>query len=89
MPFMVSENAEQKKKYMPWQKFIRLEMMPMDDLLESGEFHAGLAMGVCICQQMILNAHERNEPLTVDGKSYYIIGGQELLRQMVDSICDG
>lgn len=39
---------------------------------------------------MILNANERNESLMVDDKLYYILSGeQELLQQMIDTVCDG
>lgn len=64
-------------------------MVTLENLLQSELFIKGLYLGIAICQQMILKAHERNEPLTVDGKSYYILGGQELLQQMLDAVCDG
>lgn len=61
----------------------------MHELLKSEKFIKGLYLGININQRMILNAHERNEPLMVDGKLYYILSEQELLKQMLDSICDG
>ena len=65
-------------------------MITLDDLLKSNEFHIGLTMGINICQRMILNANERNEPLMVDDKLYYILScEQELLQQMIDTVCDG
>lgn len=62
-------------------------MITMDNLLKSKEFHIGLAMGVNISLQMLLAAHERGEPLTVEGKPYHVLGGDQLLQQMIDKIC--
>ena len=61
----------------------------MNELLKSNEFHIGLTMGINICQRMILNANERNEPLVIDNKLYYILDGDQALQQMIDTVCDG
>lgn len=64
-------------------------MITLDDLLKRDEFHIGLTMGINICQRMILNANERNEPLMVDKRQFYILDGEQLLNQMIDTVCDG
>lgn len=63
-------------------------MITLDDLLKRDEFHIGLTMGINICQRMILNVHERNEPLVIDDKMYYIISGDQALQQMIDTVCN-
>ena len=64
-------------------------MITLDDLLKRDEFHIGLTMGINICQRMILNVHERNEPLVVDNRQFYILDGEQALQQMIDMVCDG
>lgn len=64
-------------------------MITLDELSKSNEFHIGLTMGINICQRMILNANERNEPLMVDKRQFYILDGEQLLNQMIDTVCDG
>ena len=64
-------------------------MITLDDLLKRDEFHIGLTMGISICQRMILNVHERNEPLVVDDRQFYILSSDQLLKQMLDTVCDG
>ena len=55
--------------------------------LESKEFHIGLAMGANICQNMVLDAYEKDEPLMIDGKPCFILDAEQLLEQMLDSVC--
>ena len=64
-------------------------LITLDELSKSNEFHIGLTMGINICQRMILNANERNEPLMVDKRQFYILDGEQLLNQMIDTVCDG
>ena len=64
-------------------------MITLDELSKSNEFHIGLTMGINICQRMILNANERNEPLMVDNKQFYILDGEHALQQMIGMVCDG
>lgn len=66
-----------------------ITLIMLDDLLKRDEFHIGLTMGINICQRMILNANERNEPLMVDKRQFYILDGEQLLNQMIDTVCDG
>lgn len=66
-----------------------ITLITLDELSKSNEFHIGLTMGINICQRMILNANERNEPLMVDKRQFYILDGEQLLNQMIDTVCDG
>lgn len=59
----------------------------MNELSKSKEFHIGLTMGVNIVQKLILVAHERGEPLMIESKPYYILDAEQLLQQMLDSVC--
>lgn len=59
----------------------------MENLLQNELFIKGLSTGINISLQIILAAHERDEPLIIDDKLYYILTGQELLKQMLDAVC--
>lgn len=59
----------------------------MENLLQNELFIKGLYLGAGICHRMLLAAHERGEPLTVEGKPYYVLDGDQLLQQMIDKIC--
>lgn len=65
-----------------------ITLITLDDLLKRSEFYIGLTMGFNICQKMILNVHERNEPLVIDDKLYYILSGDRALQQMIDTVCN-
>ena len=62
-------------------------MMTLNELLKNEKFIKGLYLGICISQQMILKAHERKEPLKINGKLFFVQDGQELLEQMLDTVC--
>lgn len=64
-----------------------MENQRLEYLLENELFRRGLSTGINISLQMILAAHERDEPLIIDDKPYYILTGQELLKQMLDEVC--
>ena len=66
-----------------------ITLIMLDDLLKRDEFHIGLTMGINICQRMILNTCDRGEPLVVDDRQFYILSGDQLLNQMIDTDCDG
>lgn len=80
---------DQKKKYKVQQNIYRLEMVTLENLLQSELFIKGLYLGITICHQMILKAHEQNEPLIINEEQFYILSGNQLLRQMLDTVCDG
>ena len=60
----------------------------MENLLKNELFIKGLSTGVNISQQMILKAHERNEPLIINNEQFYILNGDQILQQMIDVVCD-
>lgn len=62
-------------------------MIILEDLLESEKFIKGLYLGTAICLQIILKAHEWNEPLIIDGTTYFVQKGDDLLEGMIDKIC--
>lgn len=59
----------------------------MHELLENEWFCSGLLVGINLCQQILLTAHERKEPMVIEGEAYYILNGNELLQQMIDAVC--
>lgn len=59
----------------------------MDNLMESEAFCTGVMVGIDLQQQQIIAAHERKEPLIVNGNVYYIQDGIEKLEQTIDKIC--
>lgn len=62
-------------------------MITLQELLENEWFCSGLLVGINLCQQILLTAHDRNEPMMIDGEPYYILNGNELLQQMIDTVC--
>lgn len=59
----------------------------MESLSESETFCKGIAVGISIYQQKVITAHDRKEPLEINGKSYYIKDSGEQLQELVDMIC--
>lgn len=59
----------------------------MKDLLENELFCTGISVGISLCQQILLTAHERGEPLIVGDNLYYLQSGDEMLDNMIDKIC--
>lgn len=59
----------------------------MENLSESEGFVTGIAVGMNIYQQKVLTVHEKKEALKINGKSYFIQSGDEIMQQMVDKIC--
>lgn len=59
----------------------------MNDLSENEGFVTGIAVGMSIYQQKVLTAHEKKEPLEINGEPYFIQSGDELLRKMIGEIC--
>ena len=66
-----------------------MENQRFDNLLQNELFIKGISLGINIYQQIVLAAHGRKEPLVIDGEPYYIQNGDELLQQMLDTVCDG
>jgi len=59
----------------------------LDSLSENEDFVTGVAVGFAVHQQKVLTAHERKEPLEINGEKYFIQNGNELLQKMIDEIC--
>lgn len=68
-------------------KFNVWRMITLHELLENEWFCSGLLVGINLCQQILLTAHERKEPMVIEGEAYYILNGNELLQQMIDAVC--
>lgn len=84
---MVRVNMNQKAEVYTVRKNMDWRMATMENLLQNEKFIKGLYLGICISQQMILKAHERKEPLKINGKLFFVQDGQELLEQMLDTVC--
>lgn len=59
----------------------------MENLPENEGFVTGIAVGIYIHQQRVLAAHGREEPLEINGETYFIQSGREILGQVIDEIC--
>lgn len=59
----------------------------MEDLMESEAFCNGIAVGIRMYQQKIVTAHSREEPIKIDGESYYIQDGKDRLKELIDRAC--
>lgn len=59
----------------------------MKELLENEAFCIGAMVGINICQQKIITAHERKEPLIVGENLYYLENGRERLERVLHEIC--
>ena len=54
---------------------------------ECESFCNGIAVGVNLCQQAVLAAHDRKEFFKIGNDLYYIQSSRERLEQMLDEIC--
>ena len=59
----------------------------MKDLPENEAFGVGLNVGINLYQQKIISAHERQEPLKIGDKLYYVQDGRERLAEMIEKVC--
>lgn len=60
----------------------------MRDLIESKAFYNGVAVGIQLQQQKVLEACKNKEPLRIDGELYYVQSGRERLKEMIEKICE-
>lgn len=62
----------------------------MNELLfKSNDFCIGVSVGLDLYRRKILEAHEKREPLMINGALYYLQDGRErLLQEMIDEICE-
>lgn len=59
----------------------------MKELLESEAFCHGVTVGINIFQQKVIMAHERKEPLLLNGNLYYVQDSRERLQETIEKIC--
>lgn len=60
----------------------------MKESQENEAFCVGVAVGLDLYQRKIIAAHERDQPLLIDGELYYLHDGRErLLQEIIDEIC--
>ena len=56
--------------------------------MENEAFVNGIAVGIHLHQQKVIQAHKRKEPLRVGDTLYYLQDGRERLMEMLDRICE-
>lgn len=55
--------------------------------MENEIFCAGVAVGIQIHQDRVVEAHKRREPLAIGDTLYYLQDGRERLEEVIDRIC--
>ena len=60
----------------------------MDELMENEAFVNGLAIGINLHQQRVIQAHKRKEPLKIGDELFYLQSGRERLEEMLNRICE-
>ncbi len=59
----------------------------MSDLMNNEAFCTGVHVGISLCQQKVIAAHKRKEPLKIGDKLYYVQDGRERLAEMIEKVC--
>lgn len=59
----------------------------MDGLMENEVFCTGVAVGIQIHQDRVVEAHKRREPLVIGDTIYYLQEGRERLEEVIDRMC--
>ena len=59
----------------------------MKESQENEAFCVGVAVGLDLYQQKVIAAHERGQPLLIDGELYYLQNGKERLEMIINDIC--
>lgn len=59
----------------------------LNELLENDAFCTGVAVGINIFQQKVIEAHKRKEALIIKDNLYYIQDGRERLEEFLEKIC--
>lgn len=59
----------------------------LNDLMENDAFCTGVAVGINIYQQKVLEAYKRKESLKIGKNLYYIQDGRERLEEFLEKIC--
>ena len=60
----------------------------MDELMESEAFVNGIAIGINLHQQRVIQAHKNKEPLKIGDELFYLQSGRERLEEMLNRICE-
>lgn len=60
----------------------------MDELMENEAFVNGIAVGINLHQQRVIQAHKRKEPLKIGDELFYLQDGRERLEEMLNRICE-
>ena len=60
----------------------------MDELMENEAFVNGIAVGINLHQQRVIQAHKRKEPLKIGDELFYLQSGRERLEEMLNRICE-
>lgn len=59
----------------------------MNELLKNDAFCTGVAVGINIYQQKVIEAYKRKESLKIGENLYYIQDGRERLEEFLEKIC--
>ena len=59
----------------------------MDELMENEAFVNGIAVGVHLHQQRVIQAHKRKEPIRIGDEWFWLQSGRERLEEMLNRIC--
>ena len=55
--------------------------------MESQVFCNGVAVGISLHQQKVVDASRQKEPLKIGDELYYVQNGRQRLAEMIDKIC--
>ncbi|MCM1234743.1 MAG: hypothetical protein NC489_31965 [Ruminococcus flavefaciens] len=58
-----------------------------NELMESEAFANGIAVGIGLHQQKVVNASKRKEFLKIGENLYYVQDGRERLQEEIEKIC--
>lgn len=73
--------------YLLQEKFYMNGGLYMKESQENEAFCVGVAVGLDLYQQKVIAAHERGQPLLIDGELYYLQNGKERLEMIINDIC--
>ena len=59
----------------------------MSEQMESQVFCNGVAVGISLHQQKVVEASKQKEPLKIGDELYYVQNGRQRLAEMIDKIC--
>lgn len=83
----IGVSMNKKEKYIIARKFYMNGGLYMKESQENEAFCVGVAVGLQLYQQKVIAAHERGQPLLIDGNLYYLQSGKERLEMIINKIC--